>query len=48
MPIEGIYQTKTVVNSGVLADINNDGYYDLIANVYNGINNNPRERLFFL
>ena len=47
MPIEGIYQTKTVVNSGVLADINNDGYYDLIANVYNGINNNPRERLFF-
>lgn len=45
--VDGIYQTKTVPNSGVLADINNDGLYDLVANVYNGTNNNPRERLFF-
>lgn len=45
--IDGIYQTKTVPNSGVLADINNDGLYDLVANVYNGLANDPRERLFF-
>ena len=45
--VDGIYQTKTVPNSGVLADINNDGLYDLVANVYSGMSSNPRERMSF-